>query len=353
MAYSYIRKALTLISRVPRSGPLTCDWIGSILSAMDDLAVAALDTKLNFGWLRYTMRNVDRGATAREDLADVRRAAKLLVMLRSADGATAEDANTAEGWNEGELNALMRRLADRNAPDIGNGYYLRGSFWGFASQSELRWLAAAWDEAAAMTRVAMRVAVRAASNQRADQDLVRKWFGASSPAALHRKLKQLHDGMTTRRVGITYQGPGVARNTGNRRYQELTDPGAAEDLQEDARWGWQSTGIRKIGVCRKFFNDQTRQNLPRLHATSSREMEVTRGGALVHELTHRYLDTEDVEVPNSVYAFLGRPAPGPGQDRALGYGPFTCHGLASVEPALALKNADSYRLFCEDAVFTG
>jgi hypothetical protein len=36
--------------------------------------------------------------------------------------------------------------------------------------------------------------------------------------------------------------------------------------------------------------------------------------------------------------------------RAQAYGPRTCSDLSKVDPSLAIKNAENYRLFCEDAV---
>ena len=71
---------------------------------------------------------------------------------------------------------------------------------------------------------------------------------------------------------------------------------------------------------------------------------------MLHEATHLYGNTGDVYVPDAVYKSLEIAVPAEGATRAQGYGPYTCHALAKVDPSLAIKNADNYRLFCEDAV---
>ena len=81
------------------------------------------------------------------------------------------------------------------------------------------------------------------------------------------------------------------------------------------------------------------------------KMDVTRSGAVVHEATHMYAGTKDISLENEVYDHIGWARPGHNEKREVAYGPLRCLALAKVRPADAVKNADSYRIFCELAKY--
>jgi hypothetical protein len=70
---------------------------------------------------------------------------------------------------------------------------------------------------------------------------------------------------------------------------------------------------------------------------------------VIHELSHVFLNTLDQKLADSTYIRLQMAVPGQGGHRHDAYGPKACSALAATEPDLALMNADTYRLFCEDA----
>lgn len=65
---------------------------------------------------------------------------------------------------------------------------------------------------------------------------------------------------------------------------------------------------------------------------------ISSAGVVLHEMTHLVLRTEDVERQE----FVGK--------EKRSYGPVRCAALASMSPAEAFNNADSYRLFAESCV---
>ena len=354
MAFTYIAKAMAVISRIPNTGLASCDWISARFNAMNINQIKTIDDSLNFGWLRM---HVDPTAiNSREEIANIRRAAKLQVDLLQAAGVVPPEADKriVESWDSDDLRGLIRKNCAQQPGGLGVGYRLQGSYWGFAKTTEIEWTKAAWVEAKDMINWGIIVAANAHNHSPHSKALFTTWFGNNLEIEVFWKLRQMLDDMALNTVPITYQGLGAATNTsfGNQKYQEkINNAGHAVELTVDAQnWGWANEAARTLGFGVKYFNDQTRIRQTQQHAKTSREMEVTRGGAMVHELSHRILRTIDADVPNGVYAHLGRPNPLPGK-RAKGYGPYTCAALAEVAPQLALDNADNYRLFCEDAFY--
>jgi len=66
---------------------------------------------------------------------------------------------------------------------------------------------------------------------------------------------------------------------------------------------------------------------------------VSRGGAIVHELTRPYLDTADLVIPLGVLTPLSKGS----QAGVKTYGPYACCAVGKFAPDLSITNADTYR----------
>jgi hypothetical protein len=340
MPKTHIRKALTYLSR-QYGGPRLCDMVAQRLSRMTSQEVNKLDKTLDFWFVEVRTLGADLQGQSPEELVDARRAAQILVKTiipgpHLPPGLTLQ---TAEGWDKYELDRI--RTAYGNTDDIpGGGYYLKGSFWNFAEHREREWTSDGWRDAEWMAQSGID-AVYCAPH------LTNRWFGDSNPADVYFKLEQIRRGMHESLVGISYLGLFVPGDTN---YTERRGTSA----QAATQWGFASTdgdGHNTISFQNRFFDS----NFTVLKLTKPYELEagakmvVTRGGAIVHELSHRYAQTKDERVPDETYRHLERDLPGPNDDRVQGYGPYTCHALAVSSPGIALTNADNYRLFCEEA----
>jgi hypothetical protein len=351
MAKTYIAKALARLSKmVNPEGTSLCDQVSMILSGRTSGQVKSVDDSLSFWFVgaRLKMNNQDvADAETRADQVDLRRVAILLkLVLPTPGGANVAD---AESWDPAVLTAFVRRYAAAAAP-AGTGYYLKGSYWAFSSHEERAWTLAAWGEATRMIAAGLQV-VNLANAPGATQNLFVKWFGVgSSRDAVRQKLLQTQQGLTTSRVGLAYNGVNVANAGGYR--EKAPDTNASVVAPNAQEWGYaspQASTHNNVGLCSRFFSTgETAVGLGRMHSTTlAAGMEITRGGALVHELTHRYAHTEDKSLSDACYRRANKPVP---PTRNKGYGPYTCHIVARADPALAVDNADTYRLFCEDAI---
>jgi hypothetical protein len=202
MSKQYIGKALTYLSkRRQAEGPQLCDKIAAILTDMPSAKVNALNSSLNFGWLRWQMRGVDIviGET-RGDRADKRRSAMLLVTC--AKSAWIKEINDAQSWDDNVLDEVIGRYfnGQRSLPDIqGTGYYLKGSYWAFSNHSDREFTKAAWKEAVQMVQRG----IEAASH---NQAFVTRWFGTADGNKVLENLQKIQTSMTTKRIGICYHG---------------------------------------------------------------------------------------------------------------------------------------------------
>ena len=120
MAKKYIGKALTHLSkRRGAEGPKLCDKIAAKLTDMTSAQVNALDSSLNFGWLKWQMRGVDIviGET-RQERSDKRRCAMLLVACMNFTWI--KETNEAQSWDDNVLDTVIGRYfnGQRSLPDI-------------------------------------------------------------------------------------------------------------------------------------------------------------------------------------------------------------------------------------------
>jgi hypothetical protein len=350
MAKKYIAKALTYLSTRP-NGPQLCDNIAEHLSVMTSAGVNEVNDELNFGWLKWAMRNVQIvPGTTRDELADKRRAAMLVARVLGLPPASVQN---AESWDEGNYRSVFdagSHVALPNHP----GYYLKGSFWGFSSHSEREWTRESWLEAGQLLNVGIQAIHTARVDHAAatpQSTLLTRYFSRPQLAGVLQNLMQIRNGWRHNTVGITYHANGLAQNSRYQEYGPDVHPAVLTVRPNSSEWGWaspQGGTHNNIGFGDLFFilnETAIRRRVLHSHQTPG-VMEVTRGGAIVHELSHRYVRTADVEIPAATFTYLNRPF----QAVRKGYGPYSCWALGQSAPDLAVNNADSYRLFCEDAL---
>jgi hypothetical protein len=327
-------------------------------------AVATVSRRLNTGWTDWLGRRLH------QDRALLANLGKQL--------AKEKDATT-----RGE--ALMKQLVpafvtwyqteDSPQPPLQqHGPFLMPSFWAFASRSEIHSTLAAVDEAFGQIGWGITVATRARMDGSQAAACVRRWFGRTPGSEVAQRLKQLRDKMATENTPITYQGQGLADNLKEPKLKELVDIGNQEAAPRiGGEVGWGALARQRIGFTGEYFKFNTRQLQSLQNIDDLGLGVVTRGGAIVHEMTHVHLATKDTDVfashgkavveqlltriPNRKFVVTEAPAAEGGFNskvngkEALGYGPRLCRFLAELSPEKALENADSYRLFCEEANF--
>ena len=354
MPFKYLGKALAAISQTSAD---KVDAAAARISAMSWEQISSLNSRLDMGWLRmkisndHLMRGAGSDAEQRADLADFRRGALLAQELAG----LRPDA-TFENGRSTILNTTI-------PASTVTGFYLKASAWAFASHTECNLLMTHWNEAlmmAANARLTAGAALYSADN--ACRALVTKWFGAGNPLKVVRVLEDVCIGANTRLCGICYEGHGVGEMARWRvKLQENSYnqfPRVVNYNLQDYGWSAPTSAMHQsIGFTHKFFDQHCKGTMLRPHITQTLEMNCTRGGAMLHEMTHRFARTEDVTVPRPLIARINANLLAAGitvrtvSDPLLGYGPPVCAMLASEAPELALNNADSYRLFAEDAFY--
>ena len=162
---------------------------------------------------------------------------------------------------------------------------------------------------------------------------------------MRKTLAKIQAGMRHDSVSIAYQGMGVPANE---RYKEFSGNGERELRANTQEVGWSNQGGRCIGFGANFFlPDQTAIARRTPHELQTIDLEATRGGALLHELSHYYAKTKDEILPAEAIILLGK---SPERNRnAAAYSPKSCWALAKTDRLKAANNADTYRSFCEDA----
>ena len=357
MPKEHIAKALTRLSKAPANGAELCDAVAHVLNRMTSYRVNSLNRDLNFLLASSRATTADLEGESIEEVSNARRAAKLLALtLPPPAGATVDQ---ADSWSYSGLRTFLRAYGDAHNQyrPAGTGYYLKGSFWGFADHAERAWTRVSWTETSRLLQQGINVIRRARGHETAADNLISRWFGTSNRVDLEMKITRLLNGMLTEYVGLCYLGPGLEAAEGYLEYGPNTTLTALKSAMGGTEVGFASPENRRIvGLKARFFNvNSAAVRRSDLHSTNvGGVLEGTRAGALVHELSHVFLRTNDEKLPNAAYVSINRPTPATDGDRHFAYGPLACGGLAKTAPNLSLTNADSYRLFCEDAqVFAG
>ena len=372
MQYVNIAKALEEIA-TSELGVTLADHIASSLSKKNKAEVVAINQALNFNFPIFRTRPANG-----DKILKLRRAAMLIAKTFDALPVLLPGGGAApyESWDEQELEKyirLQKQNAQREpAPAGPPGPYLGASFWAYSTEEERLTAMAAYQEALELCTFGLLAATHATrasaighSPRGVDTytDLVAMWFG-SAPETVTTVKTVLHNalsGLKTNYIRLGYGGRN-ANPVGEAAIQEggFGSGGAMTATVrpmggEFAFVPSKGSGVRnKIVLCMLFFDSKNTTITLRDEIVAmgdENKMDVTRSGAIVHEATHAYAGTVDVELDNDVYEHIGWTKPGAGEKREKAYGPLQCLALARKKPAEALKNADSYRIFCELAKY--
>lgn len=348
MAKTYIAKALgnlTAEAKVPAVA--LSRLIASALSDMSADKVRSINDDLDISVFKVPPE-VNFSRNRREHVE----AHRLAVLIsKTIDDSAADKTNS---WDIDELGSYIRgyrRDADDKDLSGGPGYYLAGSFWAYSNHNERVTARSAWKEALALCNAGLWV-LGAKADERAVR-LYQRWFGAADSEAVRIKLHQTLQGLTQRRTSLGYAGKNAAGNTYRLHEYGMNagGNGIGPVKCDNSPWAYtnQSAYIDYIVLCSKFFDggNTSRQRTEFHECTLEAGMEVSRGGTILHEATHRFARTNDEKASDAVYQYLNKELGG--RARADGYGPFVCAAMAAADPDKAMTNADSYRLFCEDA----
>jgi hypothetical protein len=264
-----------------------------------------------------------------------------------------------EAWDLNEVSDYVRQ-AMRNFPNIenepvGSEVYLGGSFWVYATGDERAKALAAWHEAKELcTQGYIAVDSLYFSGHREYQvnsDLFRIWFGDfdSNPKLLESArsvLSRALGGFQQQLMMLSYSGLNVY---GPRMSERRENAGAFSDVRIiPDEWG-QSARSPKTCILGQYFFDPsyTSESLRNLIVgMDDDDMQVSRGGCVLHEATHMFSNTVDAPLSEDVLKAVGSE-----ERSAQGYGAKACLTLAKYDSAAAVNNADSYRIFCEATVY--
>jgi hypothetical protein len=365
MQYTYIEKAMVKISR-ERNGPELLEHIASSLSKKVKTQVTAINNALNFTLPFYRVRPIDLDGTI-----ELRRMALLIaktIGTRRPVGSRLDP----ESWDPAILQQYIddqKTQAGSAIPSGGGGAYLAGSFWAYATEEERLFALASRAEAIELCTYGLVAANHAIHGPTANPirgamtdtyfGMLRMWFGDTPGVAEHvkKKLRRTLAGLQSTYLALRYAGKNV-KAASELREKGCSSSGAIGAVVTKKGWGdaKSETDPNGIRLCLDFFDPAStklalEQQIAAIDPTenSTEAMQISRGGALLHEATHLFAGTRDEYLKDEVYLKLGHQPPKTGEGRSQGYGPITCFTLAKVDPANAINNADSYRIFCEVA----
>ncbi|MES2185409.1 MAG: M35 family metallo-endopeptidase [Pseudomonadota bacterium] len=222
------------------------------------------------------------------------------------------------------------------------GGYLGPSYWAYAPDAHQLKARQAATEAVALLNAGWRVAD--SQSRGTAQPVFAKWFNNAPPASVLNALASTRNAFTTGCVGIGYAGPDVGGNPYRLQEKGATHGGNfgigliehTANLVGDAL---QRPGARWLRLCGQFFTAEAGPPRTTAHDIGAADAanHLSRGGAVVHEAMHNFAERTD-----EVLAGTG-----------LAYGPRRASALATANGVAAARNADNYRLFCEDALLLG
>lgn len=341
--------------------------LASQLSDMTEQEVGAIESALNFNFI--TARIAPVGTSMRpQEIAELRRSAQLIKrtfakLLDTPDEKLTQagqplslafkrllqqKAADAESWDESVLSPFVRAFSNAaTAKPSGPNMYLGPSFWAFSEPADRLQARQSWTEANSLLAAGARV-LALPTNPRANA-LYDKWFSLPDRSAVLKTVASISEGMAVRRIGLAYAGPRIGQSSLEIQEEGYHASGGIGRVAPRPDWGAGKFG-KSIALQTMFFNPALTSGLPTAeHDPASSAMGVSRGGAVLHEASHSFADMHDVDLSNAVYARLGATPPAVGAPRKQAYGPRACSALAALHPAQAVTNADSYRLFFEDA----
>ncbi|VWX56000.1 hypothetical protein VARIO8X_110070 [Burkholderiales bacterium 8X] len=320
------------------------------LSHSTPLAVNLLEFDLGYPLRSLGLRSSAYGQTPAGRI-NLRRASNLI--YRTVGRALGEPPG---GFDELDHTRYIQAAKTRLGQDGPNrdGFYLAPSFWAFSSHDDRVMVRTAWDEARRLAVAGLKALCHRDSESRSSA-CYRRWFGDATPsrtAAVGQVLQRVYSGLQQACVSVscmhrvtddlTIVEKGVSAGGGT----------VSAKVTNAAVWGtaWHRGGFLCLGS--NFFDPLLSSRLrTTIHRTARGSgLEISRGGAILHEATHLFGNTDDLELVK-VPDFFADPEFEEGKKNpdAAAYGPWICARVADLAPHLAVDNADSFRLFCEDA----
>ncbi|RDV00479.1 hypothetical protein [Trinickia dinghuensis] len=310
--------------------------------------VRSIDSDLSFSIRSIGLRPTPGYST--EALINLRRASKLIHETRqSPPPHTPSPSNFDPVQHEAYIRrAKVASAAMPNRP----GYYLASSYWAYSAHNDRVKTLSAWHEAAQL--LAAGIGVAQSLNVPGNAQLFRRWFGTANALDVIGRLQRTRDGLVNQCTGLSYGGTAATGNPLDLKEGGFATDGGADRVGrlKEGEWGTAKAPRPYICLGVPFFNDSNTGGQPTRHHTynSNGSMEVSRGGAIVHEATHLFARTDDVPLIDGLRGLIFAHLNAPPEERfRAAYGPWICYGLAQVRPDAAARNADNYRLFCEDA----
>lgn len=257
---------------------------------------------------------------------------------------TSYSSNTLSQSKQTHLAAIRQQTVP-----AGSGCFFYNSFLAYSNPAEIKLVKTAWEYCKELINWGIIVAGHAGSRT-ACANLFRRVFG--DPAIHHhvivQNLRAVQDHMQGGATYIVNRGP--TANCGNYKETDGNASGffAVTPKDNNVAWALSDHAKHVVALCQPFFRDGVAMRTEP-HSMDNQKLGFTFGGALLHELTHNVLNTADVDAADEVYEHLEKPLP-QGQ-RAKCYGTRGCRALAAVDANSARNNADSYRVFCEDAAY--
>jgi len=310
------------------------------LTDMSPSAVRSLDSDLNF-----SVRSMGLKPSAAYTVAERinwRRAS--LLIHRTIGPNHASPASFDADLNEAYVRTWKRQ--EGGARPTRHGPYLGSSYWAYSKHAERIKTRQAWPEAIQLVRAGKRVAESATLAHRA---IFARWFGNSATQAAIDVLNLTLNGLENECTGVGYAGPHAQGNLLDLQEVGFAGDGRASDVKPGPAWGTAQGSIPGY-ICleSKFFDDAATSGLRSVAHTTTGGMEVSRGGAVLHEATHLFGKTADVRLDDQVFTQLNIVREAKHADEKA-YGPKVCAAFAIAQAVDTVRNADSYRLFCEDA----
>ena len=345
-------------------GEAVVDNIARSLSKKTKSEIVSINNSLNF-----TMPPSRNSPGNPNEIINIRRAAMLIEKTiatrlppRLPHGSPPYD---PESWDYVVLKEYINEHKKIATSVAGTGVYLAGSFWAYATEQERLHAIAAHAEAielctfglVAANYATQGAAVGPSRNSRLDIyfDITRMWFGGAADTAkiVKDNLKLTLSGLKSNYIGLSYAGPSI--KPGSKLKEKGFSGGSASQVTAMGGFAhvFPVANQNKITLDKEFFNPNETEPALEEQIVGIHEnlMQVSRGGAVLHEATHLYAGTRDIVLNNAVYTKLGLTPPTDSTKREKGYGSLNCFAIVKEDPGSARENADSYRIFCEAAKY--
>lgn len=272
----------------------------------------------------------------------------LQVLADGFDNYTSRSSHSSTDLHTNRLNYTT--AINALALPVAAGAFFYNSFLSYSNSREIKLVEKAW--ATCAEQLGWGIQVASSSNAIPScANLFRKYFGdpANNRAVILQNLKNVQTHMQSAATYFLYRG--ASANSASYKEPDGNANGFnsfAPVTVGDVAWASAEHHRHLVGLTSLFFADGiAMRNEPHAKTTKPKPLGFTYGGAILHELTHNVLNTIDVVLPPEVFTHLNKTV----AQGVKSYGTNACRALAHVAPDLAITNADSYRIFCEDAFY--